>query len=112
MNRFSGKVGYGESLENPAGSGVWVDQITDYPYFGDVIRNARRLETNDSINGNISVGNSISVVADEYANQHFFAIKYVIWEGVAWTVNSVEVKHPRLILNLGEVYNGPFPLEG
>ena len=57
----------------------------------------------------VSVNNSISVVADSYANQHFMNIRYVLWQGVRWTVQSVEVKHPRLILYIGTVYNGPTP---
>lgn len=108
MARFHGEVGYGEAVENPAGSGVWVDDMTEFPYFGDVIRNTRKLESNgESVNDNITVGNSISIVADEYAIKHFFNIKYVRWSGVLWTVTSVEVRSPRLILTLGSVYNGP-----
>jgi len=112
MNRFSGKVGYGESQEVPTESGIWVDVIIERQAYGDVIRNSRKLENGASLNDNISVGNSISIVADEYANNHFFAIRYVMWQGVAWTVTAVEVSHPRLVLSLGEVYNGPFPLGG
>ena len=44
MTRFFGPVGYAESLETPSGSGVWVDNITESFYYGDVIRNARRLK--------------------------------------------------------------------
>ena len=109
MRRFSGKIGYGESQESPDDSGIWVDQITEYPYYGDVIRNTRKLDNSEQLNDNIAVGNSISVVADEYATEHFFAIRYVMWQGTAWTVDTVEVQHPRLILSLGKVYNGPFP---
>lgn len=107
MARFHDLVGYGSQIEDPPNSGIWVDHITEVPYYGDVIRNTRKLESGEGLNSNISVGNSISIVADEYANQHFFNIKYVMWAGVAWTVTSVEVKSPRLILSLGEVYNGP-----
>jgi hypothetical protein len=109
MARFHGEVGYGDSVEDPAGSGVWVDQITEFPYRGDVIRNTRTLENSDKINENISVSNSISIVADQYAIEHFFNIRYVRWAGVNWTVTSVEVRAPRLILTLGSVYNGPLP---
>lgn len=108
-NRFSGKVGYGESQEVPTGSGVWKDVIIEYPYYGDVVRNSRKLDNGEGLNDNISVGNSISIVADEYANQHFFAIRYVIWQGQPWTVTNVLVQRPRLILSLGEVYNGERP---
>lgn len=111
MPRFSGKVGYGESQEEPTGSGIWVDVITEFPYFGDVIRNSRNMDTNEQINGNLTVGNSISIVADEYANQHFFNIKYVMWQNKPWTVTNVKVESPRLILSLGEIYNGPVPSE-
>lgn len=109
MAKFFGEVGYGESIEDPSDSGVWVDTITETSYFGDVIRNTRKLESGESLNEDIVVGNSISIVADDFATKHFFKIKYVRWSGVLWTVTSVEVKAPRLILSLGSVYNGPTP---
>jgi hypothetical protein len=55
----------------------------------------------DQVNPDISLGNSISIVADAYAREHFFAIRYVEWAGVRWTVQDVEVQPPRLILALG-----------
>lgn len=109
MARFFGEVGYGESVEDPPGSGKWVDQITEFPYRGDVIRNVRNLQTADKLNDDITVSNSISIVADQYAVDHFFNIKYVRWAGALWTVTGVEVQSPRLILTLGSVYNGPTP---
>lgn len=107
--KFFGEVGYGDSIEEPSNSGVWVDSITEASYYGDVIRNTRKLEPGESLNDDINVGNSISIVADDFAFSHFFKIKYVRWSGVLWTVTSVEVKSPRLILSLGSVYNGPTP---
>jgi len=109
MARFFDKVGYGESVEAPSGSGVHKDVMTERQYYGDVIRNTRRLEPGDKLNDDIVVDNSISIVADEHAIKHFFNIKYVRWAGVLWSVTSVEVKAPRLILSLGSVYNGPTP---
>ncbi len=109
MARFLGKVGYGDSVETAPDSGVWVDVIEEKDYQGDVIRNTRTLDNSDSVNGEITVANQISVVADEYAFEHFFNIKYVGWAGELWTVTSVEVRAPRLILSLGSVYNGPTP---
>lgn len=105
--RFYGKVGYGETVESAPG--VWQDTIVEYPYYGDVVKNTRRLQEGESLNNDLSVGNSISVVADAYANEHFFAIRYVEWAGALWTVSDVEVQSPRLLLRLGGVYNGPTP---
>jgi hypothetical protein len=107
MAKFYGEVGYGESVETPLGSGVYVDVITESPYYGDVIRNTRVSQSGENLNNDISVGNSISILADEYAIKHFFAIRYIRWEGTPWTVTTVEVRSPRLILALGSVYNGP-----
>lgn len=109
MARFHGKVGYGTAVEDPPGSGVMKDQITEHQYFGDVIRNTRGLDSSNKVNGDISVNNAISIVADAYACDHFMKIKYVEWAGALWTVTDVEVQRPRLILTIGSVYNGPTP---
>ena len=103
--KFFGPVGYGQSVEGAPG--VWSDSITERPYYGDVVRNSRRLSSGDSLNDDLSVSNSISIVADAYALDNFFAIRYVKWNDVYWKVREVEIQHPRLILRIGEVYNGP-----
>lgn len=107
MARFFGRVGYGETVETAPG--VWVDQVVEHSYFGDVIRDSRELREGENLNMDLSVQNSITIVADEYANEHFFAIRYVEWAGSLWTISSVEVQRPRLLLRLGKVYNGPTP---
>lgn len=108
MARFYGKIGYGESAEQPVGSGIYKDVITEINYRGDIKREMRKLKDDDAaVVGDISVSNYISVVADKYANDHFHAIKFVEWAGKAWTVSNVEVQAPRLLLTLGTVYNGP-----
>lgn len=107
MAKFYGKVGYGESVEKS--NGIWEDVITERPYYGDVVRNSRKLVAGEEINSDITVGNSIRIVADDHANQHFFAIRYVEWAGTLWTVSDVEVQSPRLLLRLGGVYHGPRP---
>jgi hypothetical protein len=103
--KFFDVVGYGESME--VSQGVWDDVITEVQYYGDVIRNTRRIDDSQKVNSDLTVGNSISIVADAYANEHIFAMRYVRWQGALWAVESVEVQRPRLILRLGGVYNGP-----
>lgn len=105
MAKFFGEIGYGESVEGA--KGVWDDVITERSYFGDVIRNTRQLQNGEKVNDDLSVNNSISIVADSYANEHFFAIRYIRWAGTLWKVSDVDVQSPRLLLRLGGVYNGP-----
>lgn len=107
MTRFHGLVGYGETIK--IRPGVFEDKIVERPYFGDVKRIARKLQVGEKIVGDIKVQNSISVMADAYAIDHFFNIRYVTWSGVRWEVTDVEVNRPRLELRLGGVYNGPTP---
>lgn len=105
MAKFYGEIGYGISEETAPG--VWEDVITERLYSGDVIRNTRKLQEGDKVNKDLSVNNSISIVADAYANEHFFAMRYIKWAGAYWIVSDVEVQRPRLLLRLGGVYNGP-----
>jgi hypothetical protein len=105
--RFFGKVGYADSTETSPG--VWEDDITEVDCYGDVIRNTKQSDVGDQLNNDIRVGNDISIVADDDATQNFMNIVYVEWMGELWTITSVEVRPPRLILSLGEVYNGPTP---
>jgi hypothetical protein len=107
MARFHGKVGFGESVETSPG--VHDDEIVERDYFGDVIRNSSTITEEENLNVDLTLGNSISIVADGYANDHIFAIRYVEWAGTLWKVSNVEAQRPRLILRLGEVYNGPTP---
>ena len=105
MPKFFGKVGFGMTQETSPG--VWVDKITERNYRGDITKMVRRLEGSEYLNDNLTVGNTISILADAFANENFFAIRYVQWAGARWKVSNVEVQRPRLILTLGEVYNGP-----
>lgn len=105
MRRFFGKVGYETAVNK--GDGVWEQEYTARSYIGDVVRNATRVGNGEKVNDDLSVGNSISIVADAYAINHFSTIRYVEWAGEAWKVEEITLAHPRLILRLGGVYNGP-----
>ncbi|MCA9367419.1 hypothetical protein KC887_04120 [Candidatus Kaiserbacteria bacterium] len=105
MAKYYGEVGYGLSVDK--GNGIWEDRIITKTYYGEVIKDTRKLDTSSNLNGNVSIQNSITIVADDYAISNFSKIRFVSWSGVNWAVTSVEVQYPRLILRIGEVYNGP-----
>lgn len=104
MAKFYDVVGYAETKE--VRPGVWEEQIVERPYYGDILRNARRLDGSDSVNGDVVMNNRISIVADPYAYQHFLAIRYVKWMGAFWKVTNIEAESPRLVLTIGGAYNG------
>lgn len=112
MAKFYGEVGYGvtEEINDPERPSVWEERITERLYFGDVLPTPnRKLEKSEGVNDDINVSNRISIVADAYALDHFFAIRYVKWMGARWKATNVDVERPRLIISIGGVYNGPTP---
>lgn len=110
MAKFHGVVGYGHAVETRPG--VFEDQITEKKVRGDLLRNTRQLTDGASkVNFDLTVNNSVSIVADAYAVENFHAIRYIKWAGTYWTVTEVEVQRPRLLLRLGGVYNGPKYIE-
>jgi hypothetical protein len=104
MAKFFGELGYGHKVETAPG--VWQETIIEKQYFGDILQNTRRLAEDNKVNFDITLTNNLSVVADAYANENYFAIRYARWNGALWVVTSVQVQRPRLILELGGVYNG------
>lgn len=105
--KFSGKVGFwlGEKETKP---GVYNPEIVEKPYTGDVEKNFRRFQTADNQqNDNLRITNRLSIISDLYMQKNWPSIKYVFWNGINWSVSSVDVgSYPRVILELGGVYNG------
>lgn len=104
MAKFCGKIGYAETKE--ISPGVWEEIITERLYYGDLMRNTRRLRIASKINEDIVISNEISIIADQFAYENFHSMRYAEFMGAKWKIDSVEVQHPRLILSLGDVYNG------
>ncbi len=104
MAKFYGAIGYAVTEETAPG--VWEERITERMYYGELVRNTRKLQTADQLNDNINVANEISILADPFAYENFHSMKYVGFSGAKWKVTSIEVQYPRLILTVGGVYNG------
>lgn len=105
--KFSGKIGFWQkSIQtNP---GVFKPGILEKPYTGDVLRNYRRWQSAENQqNENLTVSNRISIISDLFMQKNWGSIKYVNWNGVNWSVSSIDIgSFPRIIIDLGGVYNG------
>ena len=106
MAKYHGNIGFETLVETPSGSGAWKPVTVEKPYSGDIIRNYRRLDVTSQTNDNVNIDNQISIIADAYATQNFFSMRYAWWMNAKWRVTSVSVEYPRLILNLGGIYHG------
>ena len=98
--KYSGKIGYFYTEETQPGL---VEEKQEWrKYKGDVIRAVKRDSNGSRINDTISVSNQISIVADAFAKNNFFYIRYVEWQGALWEVTDVDVgQYPRIIISLG-----------
>ena len=103
MAKFYGKIGFAETVETAPG--VWEEVIVEYSYYGDLMRNISKSQPSGGVNNDINVANSISIVADPYANKNFHQMKYAEFMGTKWNITNVEVQYPRLILTIGGVYH-------
>lgn len=105
MARFEGLVGFAHTVRTSPG--VSSEVITEKgPYFGDVKRKSRTMRNETSVNAELSLTNTIEIMADDYASENIFAIRFVEWAGACWTVAEATVDRPRLLLRLGGVYRG------
>lgn len=113
MAKFYDYVGF--SKDYVEGNGEYEGVAMEHPiverkYFGDIISHTRRWDNGSDTNDDLSMSNNkISILADDYANEHYFAIKYVVLMGARWKVANADPQRPRIILSLGGVYNGPTP---
>lgn len=104
MAKYYGKIGFAESVESAPG--VHVEKIVERNYYGELVRNSRRLQSANQLNDNINISNEISIVVDPYADKNFHMMRYIEFMGTKWKISNVEVQPPRLILTVGGVWNG------
>ena len=103
MARYHGYVGYAIDVE--AYPGVWEERISEHEYFGDVLKNRINMQQGSVVNAKITISNSISIIADPFAFEHVYAMRYVTYLGKKWCIVNVSIERPRLILTLGGLYN-------
>lgn len=104
MAKFFGKIGFATLTETTPG--VWEEVITERDYYGELIRNNRRLQGAQQLNDDISLSNEFSILADPFAVENFHSMRYLTYMGTKWKVTTVDVQYPRLTLSVGGIYNG------
>ena len=109
MAKFYGAIGY--ALLEESSPGVWIDTIVEKNYRGDIILDQRRFQSSENLNDNINIDNSISILADAYAYENLGFMKYIVWNNVAWKIQSFSINRPRIVLQIGGVYNGERPIK-
>lgn len=113
MGKWHGKIGYSITSEEfviedgkEIGTGIWKSSITERIYTGDVNTIRWKRQANESVNDEINISSTISIIADPFAYNNCYNIAYVEYLGTRWKVSDIEPSYPRLILTLGGKYDG------
>ena len=101
--KCSGKIGYARTEEKSPG--VYQEIITEKQYYGDVVRNTAQIIDSNTINSNIKLNNSISVLCNNYMSDNIGCVRYLTFKKSKWKVSSIEIKDNRMIFTLGDLYN-------
>lgn len=104
--KYCGMLGFAVSQENPAGSGIWTETITEKTYYGDVNRFAKKSSGSNKVIEDIDISNEISILMDPFLSNNLTALRYVTWMNTKWKVTSIDIQYPRCNLSIGGVYNG------
>jgi len=103
MAKYFGIIGY--EVTEEVEPGIYVETFIERQYYGDIIKNSRRLYDANKVNPDFTISNQFSIVADPFANNHFHEMRYIEYMGTKWKIKDVEVEYPRLILSVGGIYN-------
>ena len=102
MSRFSGKLGFVMTRETE--EGVWLEDKIEIPAKGTIRSLYVRTDNNASVNSNLRLTNEISILLNSNISTYLETLKYVVWKGSKWEVQSIGVNYPRLTINLGGLY--------
>lgn len=102
MSRFSGKLGFVMTTETE--EGVWLENSVELPVKGTIRSLYVRNDNSASANTNLRLTNEISILMDTKIKTYLEVLKYVVWKGSKWEVQSIGVNYPRISINLGGPY--------
>ena len=84
--------------------GVWLEEFVEIPTKGTIRNLYVRNDNGSSVNTNLRLTNEISILMDSKIQTYIQTLKYVVWKGSKWEVQSIGVNYPRLTINLGGLY--------
>lgn len=101
--KWFGQIAFSNQVETEPGVYEDNDPILR-DYYGDVIKNYKRDNSASTSNPDISISNQLSVVADPFLLNSFHEILYVTFMGTKWSVSSVDIQYPRMVIDFGNKY--------
>lgn len=103
MAKFYGIIGFALLAETE--TGIWEEQITKRPYKGTITRRRHNWDSTPNLNNDLDISMDLTIVSDNFAFEHWPAIRYITWNNVQYAVKAIIVERPHITLSIGGVYN-------
>lgn len=103
--RWSGKLGFSTEVE--VSKGRIEDSITETPAMGDVETRTDTFSTSDQVLPEHRTSTSVSVLLGSSERVDFSKLRYITHRGRRYVPSSIVEEHPRVVIYIGEEYNGP-----
>lgn len=107
MAKTTGFIGYVTQADD--GFGVITPEALEQKIKGDLSRVNPRWSSGTTVAGEVTMSMSFSFLANKFAIDNLDNIRYFVFLGKAWKVNTVQLKYPRVQIELGGAYNGQRP---
>lgn len=91
--------------EDPQAPGVWKEYKIVKPYMGDWKRVESRWNPGSNVIDDKRVNNQLEIISDPFAVTNFTHIRSVKWMGNEWAVTTVTLRPPRIVMEIGGLYN-------
>ena len=103
--KYYGDVTFVLQHEDPNAPGNWKEYAVTKPYMGDWKRIESKWTAGSNLIDDKRVNNQLEIISDPFAVMNFTHIRYVKWMGQKWAVNTVSLRPPRIVMEIGGLYN-------
>lgn len=104
MARFKGLIGFVKPIE--VSPGEYVEETTEILCGGDRMTISKKWTEAQNASDNVAINERLSVIYTKVLKANLGYLRYAVIDDIKWKIVSAEQQYPRLILNLGGIYNG------
>lgn len=108
MSRWYGSIGFSTQVEaDPENHpSVYEQKVIEKKYYGEMNKKVRQWISDNQINNDIRISNTLTIYSDPYMTLHYGDILYITWLGKKWKVESADyANYPKITLQIGGIYN-------
>lgn len=103
--RYSGTIGI-KAAPVETSPGIWSEPVAIHNIFGQIRLKGTRWTQGELSQDKVRANHIVSIIGPESLVNDFSEALWITWQGIKWTVTTVEYARPRINLTLGAPYNG------